>query len=191
MSAPDSGAWQFRRLIRPSAARTRIMVWVLLLVLAALGVVTFVTWRLLVSVIDARMDRALRVEVEEFAELTAPGVNPRTGQPFASVEEAISEAIAYNIARSNEKFLGYVDGKYRTQSRQQPGFPEVLAEDEAFTDLVGSVTEPTQGIYRQPEVGEVRYLAIPVTHAGDPSKASSSPPIWATPNAPTPTGPPG
>lgn len=170
MSVTGTGARPLWRRILPSAARTRIMGWVLLLVMAALGIVTFVTWRLIVSVIDARMDHALRVEVKEFAELTAPGVNPRTGQPFTSVEEMISEAIAYNIARPNEKFLGYVNGQYRTQSRQQPGFPEVLAHDKAFGDLVGSVTEPTEGRYRQPEVGEVRYLAIPVSLAGDPSR---------------------
>ncbi|WP_246540782.1 sensor histidine kinase [Mycobacterium spongiae] len=170
MSTTNSGVRRLWHRIAPSAARTRIMGMVLLLVMAALVIVTFVTWRLLVSVIDARMDRALRLEVEEFAELTAPGINPRTGHPFTSVEQMISEAIAYNIARPNEKFLGYVDGKYRTQSRQQPGYPEVLAKDDTFTSLVGSVTKPTEGQYRQPEIGEVRYLAIPVKLAGDPSR---------------------
>jgi signal transduction histidine kinase len=146
------------------------MGWVLLLVMAALSIVTFVTWRLLVSVIDARMDRALRTEIQEFAELTQAGVNPRTGHPFSSVEEMISDAIAYNIARRNEKFLGYVDGEYLVQSRQQPGFSETLATDQEFDRLVGSVTTPTQGQYRQSRLGEVRFLAVPVTLAGDPSK---------------------
>lgn len=146
------------------------MGWVLLLVMAALGIVTFVTWRLLVSVIDARMDRALRVEIQEFAELTQAGTDPRTGDPFSSVEEMISDAFAYNIARQNEKFLGYVDGDYLAQSRQQPGFSEILAADQEFDHLVGSVTTPTQGQYRQPQLGEVRYLAVPVALSGDKSK---------------------
>jgi two-component system, OmpR family, sensor kinase len=158
------------RRVLPSTARTRIIGWVLLLVLAALGVVTFVTWRLLVSVTDLRMDDALRFEVREFAELTSPGVNPRTGEPFGSVEEIIREAIAYNLARPNEKFLGYVDGRYRTQSRQEPGTPEVLARDASFAQRVASVTEPLEGRYQHPEVGEVRYLAIPVTLSGDPAR---------------------
>jgi signal transduction histidine kinase len=159
---------RWRRLL-PSAARTRIMGWVLLLVLAALGVVTFVTWRLMVSNINSRMDEALRYEVEEFTELTTPGINPRTGRPFAGVDEVIREAIAYNLARPNEKFLGYVDGEYHTQSRQEPGIPEVLAGDAAFTDLVASVAEPVQASYDHPEVGEVRYLAIPVSLGDDPA----------------------
>ena len=134
-SAHSAGGPVWHRML-PSAARTRIIGWVLLLVMAALGIVTFVTWRLIVSATDARMDEALRFEVEEFTELTSPGINPRTGEPFATVEEVIREAIAYNIARPNEKFLGYVDGVYRTQSRQEPGTREVLAGDPAFAELV-------------------------------------------------------
>ncbi|MGW0162285.1 sensor histidine kinase [Mycobacterium sp. NPDC003323] len=159
-----------RRRLLPSTARTRIIGWVLLLVLAALGIVTFVTWRLLVSGINTRMDEALRFEVQEFAELSAPGINPRTGEPFAGVDEVIREAIAYNIARPNEKFLGYVDGEYRTQSRQEPGTPEILAGDAAFTALVADLTVPTEGRYEHPEAGEVRYLAIPVTLDGNPGR---------------------
>lgn len=166
---PRSAATRSRmRWLLPSTARTRIIAWMLLLVLAALGIVTFVTWRLLVSGIDTRIDEALRFEVSEFTELTAPGVNPRTGEPFASVDEVIREAIAYNLARPNEKFLGYVDGEYRTQSRQEPGTPEVLASDPEFTAQVASLTVPTEGTYAHPLAGDVRYLAIPVTLDGDP-----------------------
>lgn len=158
------------RRLAPSTARTRIIGWVLLLVLAALGIVTFFTWLLLVSTTNQRMDEALRVEVEEFSELTSTGVNPRTGEPFSDVNEVISEAIAYNVARPNEKFLGYVAGEYRAQSRQEPGTPEVLAADPAFAELVAAVTEPVEGRYQHPGVGEVRYLAIPVTLADDPAQ---------------------
>lgn len=60
LSAPARATW--RRML-PSTARTRIIAWMLLLVLGALGIVTFVTWRLLVSGINTRMDEALRFEV--------------------------------------------------------------------------------------------------------------------------------
>ena len=69
------------------------------------------------------MEDALRSGVDEFAELTTTGINPRTGLPFAT-GDVVGEAIAYNIARPDEKFLGYVDGAYRSQSRQKPGTPE-------------------------------------------------------------------
>jgi two-component system, OmpR family, sensor kinase len=173
MSATDTGARLFWRRILPSATRTRIMGWVLLLVMAALGVIGFVTWRLFVSIIDARMDVGLRTELNEFAEVISPGINstnPRTGRPFTSVEEAISVAVANNIVRPNEEFLGYVDGKFYIHSRELPGSPGVLAGDKAFGDLVGSISKPVEGRYRQPEVGEVRYLAVPVSLAGDPAR---------------------
>jgi signal transduction histidine kinase len=159
----------WRRLL-PSAARTRIIGWVLLLVLMALAAVTLVTWRLLIQETDQRIGEALRIEVDEFAELTATGISPRTGLPFRTVDEVIGEAIAYNVVRPNEKFLGYVDGGYRTQSRQEPGAPEVLAGDAAFAALVATVDTPRTGHYESPAAGDVRYLAIPVTLQGDPAR---------------------
>lgn len=160
-----------------SSARTRIMAWVLLLILAALAIVTFVTWRLLVQAVDQRMDAALESEVAEFDELTLAGVNRTTGQPFPSVEEMISDAIVYRAARPNEYFLGYVDGKFYNQcectaEERATGHDATiiaLADDQAFAALVGSVTEPTVGSFRQSALGEIRYRAVPVRLAGDPS----------------------
>lgn len=157
------------------------MAWVLLLILAALGVVTFVTWRLLVSAANQRMDAALRAEVEEFQEVTSSQVNPSTGKPFSSLEEMISTAITYTLARTNEHFLGYVDGKFYTQCRcaddsaeagdeQRTG--EILAADQSFTELVSTVSKPVMGRYQQPELGEVGYLALPVSLKGDPSRGA-------------------
>ena len=156
--------------LRPSAARTRIIGWVLLLVFTALGLVTFVTWRLLIAATDARMQQELRFEMQQFAELTAPGVNPRTGMPFASVDEVIREAIAYNVARPNEKFLGYVDGQYRVQSRPQVDGRATLAGDVDFSERVASITDPARGTYRHPQLGEVVYAAVPVTLTEDPAR---------------------
>ncbi|MCB0930489.1 MAG: HAMP domain-containing histidine kinase [Mycobacterium sp.] len=153
-----------------SAARTRIVGWMLLLMMAALAVATFVTWRLLVAAVNDRMDGALRVEVEEFTELIGPGINPGTGAPFSGVEELIRETIAYNIARPNEVFLGYLDGSFLTESRQQPGTPEVLAADPAFTERVARVDRPVEGLYRYPGIGEIRYLAIPVALRDRPDR---------------------
>jgi signal transduction histidine kinase len=75
--------------------------------------------------------------------------------------------ITYNLARPNEKFLGYVDGRYRYQSRIEA--PVLLSRDAAFTRQVGGVTDPTWGRYES-GAGEVRYLAVPVSLAGDPSR---------------------
>ena len=114
--------------------------------------------------------KSLRFEMQQFAELTAPGVNPRTGMPFASVDEVIREAIAYNVARPNEKFLGYVDGQYRAQSRPQADGRATLAGDAGFAERVASIADPARGTYRHPQLGEVVYAAVPVTLAGDPAR---------------------
>ncbi|SDD10914.1 Signal transduction histidine kinase [Geodermatophilus telluris] len=137
------------------------------MVLMALAVVTLVTWQLLVRATDDRMDVALRAEVGEFRRIIEGDVDPRSGEPFASVADVLQTMITYNLARPNEKFLGYVDGGYRFQSRIEA--PVLLSEDAAFTALVGSVEETTWGRYAS-GAGEVRYLAVPVTLEGDPSR---------------------
>lgn len=153
------------------------MVRVLLLILAALVIVTVATWLLLVKAVDKRMDGALESEIAEFEELTLAGVNRTTGEPFPSVEEMINDAIVYRATRPNEYFLGYVDGKYFDQcectaAERATGHDDgivALADDHAFTALVGAVTEPTAGQFRQSKMGEIRYRAVPVRLAGDPS----------------------
>jgi signal transduction histidine kinase len=91
----------------------------------------------------------------------------------------VTVAINYTLARPNEHFLAYVDGKFYTQchcadTSQEAGEErktgDILAADQSFTDLVGSVGKPVTGRYEQPELGEIGYLAMPVTLAGDPSR---------------------
>jgi two-component system, OmpR family, sensor kinase len=167
VTTEDHGRTRWRQWV-PRAARTRIIGWVLLLVLLALAVVTFVTWRLLVAATNERIDITLQTEVDEFRGIVDSNVDPETGEPFGSVAEVVRTLITYNLARPNEKFLGYVDGDYRFQSRLQADI--VLGEDPAFARLVGSVSGSTRGRYES-AAGEVRYLAVPVTLEGDPRSA--------------------
>ncbi|MBC8091198.1 MAG: two-component sensor histidine kinase, partial [Pseudonocardia sp.] len=144
---------------RPSTARTRIIGWVLFLVLIALGFVTLVTWRLLIADTEDRVNRAPVNEVEEFGGVVASGINPRNELPFTSIDEVLDAAISYNTARPNEKFLGYIDGAFSLQSRRADGAPLVLQDDLAFTELVSTVSAPVRGDYES-AAGEVRYLAL-------------------------------
>ncbi|SDN44956.1 Signal transduction histidine kinase [Geodermatophilus siccatus] len=167
MAGTTTDAGARRRSRAPRAVRTRIIGWVLLLVLLALGIVTFVTWRLLIAATDERIDITLEAEIEEFRRILEGDVDPRTGEPFGSVEDVLQTLITYNLARPNEKFLGYVDGRYRYQSRIEA--PVLLSRDDAFTREVGAVRDPTWGRYGS-GAGEVRYLAVPVSLDGDPSR---------------------
>ena len=78
------------------------------------------------------------------------------------MEELIRAAMAYNIARPHEVFLGYVDGAFwppagssraPPSSGRRPGVHRTRRIHH----------QPVEGIYQYPGVGEVRYLAIPVT----------------------------
>jgi hypothetical protein len=124
-------------------ARSRIVAWVLALVLGALALATVATWRLLVADTDARIDVSLQTEVEEFIGLTASGRTSSAGEPFTSLDQALRSAIADNLARPNEKFLAYIDGVYRYQSRIPA--PVALDADEAFTALVARTTRSDIG----------------------------------------------
>ncbi|MGA9870370.1 MAG: HAMP domain-containing sensor histidine kinase [Rhodococcus sp. (in: high G+C Gram-positive bacteria)] len=154
------------RRYRPSSARGRIIAWVLPLVLGSLAIVTVTTWLLMIRSADDRMRESLRTEIAEFTTLTEAGVDPGTGEPFAGVTDVLRVVITYNLARPNEKFLGYVNGNFELQSRQQA--PIKLSEDTAFTALVGSVDRATEGSYDS-AAGEVFYLAVPVALDGDPT----------------------
>lgn len=151
--------------LRPRSARSRIFSWVLLLVLASLAAVTITTWLLMIRATDNRMRDSLRTEIAEFTTLTEAGVDPGTGEPFESITDVLRVVITYNLARPNEKFLGYVDGQFAVQSRQQA--PIRLSDDTRLTETVGSVSTPVEGTYDS-AAGEVFYLAVPVALEGDP-----------------------
>ncbi|SNT46066.1 sensor histidine kinase [Rhodococcoides kyotonense] len=154
--------------LRPNSARARVVAWVLPLVLGSLAIVTVTTWLLMIRSADNRMRESLRTEIAEFTTLTEAGVDPATGAPFSTVTDVLRVVITYNLARPNEKFLGYVDGTFELQSRQQA--PIKISEDAAFTALVGTTTVPTEGSYDSAS-GEVVYLAVPVALDGDPTPA--------------------
>ena len=165
VAGPDAVGTRTRR---PAAARTRIIGWVLLLVLGALTVLTVLTWALLIDETDRRIETALTSEIDEFARITDTGVNPTTGAPYDSVDGILRSVIAGNLARPNEKFLGYLDGRFRWESRRQS--PTVLLrEDDRFTALVGSLTTRSRGSYPT-AAGEVRWAALPVDLPGDPQR---------------------
>jgi len=152
---------------RVLSTQFRIIGFVLLLVLLALLASTVVTWRLLIAASNERMDSQLRGEIEEFARLTESGVNAATGERFSGVAEVLEFAITFNLAQPNEKFLGYVDGEFAYQSRQQA--PVLLSQDPTFSELAGAVSTSEAGLYES-GAGEVRYIAVPVTLPGDPAR---------------------
>lgn len=165
-SEPADGGRSRRGAGRATAARTRIVGWVLLLALGSLGVGTLVTWLLLLDEADRRIETALDSRTAEFARVAGTGIDPTTGRPFGSTDEILRWAIT--AARPDETLLGYLDGEFRWESR--PADPRTaLREDPAFAALVSSVQRPTRGTYHGAD-GEVRWSALPVGPPGDPAR---------------------
>lgn len=156
-----------RRRTQPSA-RARILGLFLVLVMLALAASSFITWRLLINVTDARIDRTILAELEEIETLLRPNIDPQTGESFQDVQDVIRFAIQYNIAKPNEVFLGYVDGEFVTRSFQVQA-PVRLQEIEAFNDRVNSIDGSALGTFES-EVGAVRWAAVRVTVTGQPEQ---------------------
>ena len=86
-----------RRAGRATAARTRIVGWVLLLVLASLGVVTLLTWMLLIDETDRRRERQIAYNKEH-------GIDPQPlRKKIADITDALIREGADTKAMLNRK----------------------------------------------------------------------------------------
>lgn len=61
--------------------------------------------------VDGRIHAALAQEVAEFRALAETGVDPRSGEPFTSVEALFFVALERNIPDRNEGILTTIDGQ--------------------------------------------------------------------------------
>src|SRR5688500_1612020 len=94
-----------------TSVRTRILVSVLLM--AALGMLVAGTTSYVIEInrLDEVTSSNLRQEIQEFRTLADEGVDPPTGERFATVEDLLVTALQRNVADENETFLGLVDGR--------------------------------------------------------------------------------
>ncbi|MGH8823678.1 MAG: sensor histidine kinase [Jiangellaceae bacterium] len=119
--------------------------------------------------VDARIDDALAQEVSEFRALAASGVDPRTGEPFTTVEGLFFIALQRNIPDRHEGLLAMIDGQVELVPPQDVELrPE---RDAGFVDLLRAA--PADASVRiadtDTSLGALRYVAIPVRVEGDPA----------------------
>ena len=141
-----------------SSIRSRILVtYVLVLAVATVVSVLLVREVLLIS-LDDRIDDDLVQESRELDRL-AGGVDPETGQPFASVDRIFDLFLERNVPARNEAFILFIDGEVYDRSRNVLPYrldldPSLLAQWSALDQSdAGSVETPG---------GTVRFLAVPV-----------------------------
>ena len=145
---------------RSPSVRAKVLGVVVLL--AALGmVVAEVTSYVIASRrLDVRLDAAIAQEVAEFRTLAEVGVDPRTGEPFASIDELLRTALARNVADTNESYVGLGSQPY---TPVDPGVVDLL-EEPALLEAVARVDPAARVTLAEVEssVGTLRYAAVPV-----------------------------
>ncbi|HSI92285.1 MAG TPA: HAMP domain-containing sensor histidine kinase [Jiangellaceae bacterium] len=152
------------------SVRARVMAAVL--VVAALGMLLAGLTSHLIQQqrVDSRIDAALAQEVAEFRALAATGLDPRTGEPFATVESLFFLALERNIPDRNEGMLAMIDGN--VELVPSPDVAAVRLEtDESLLELLRDV--PPDARVRvataDTELGRMHYVAVPVRVEGDPA----------------------
>lgn len=140
-----------------------------MLVVAALGMALagLISYLLQRERVEAGIDDALAQEVSEFRALATSGVDPRTGEPFTTVEGLFFTALQRNVPDVHEGLLAMIDGRVELVPPQDVELrPE---RDRGFVELLSEV--PPDASVRissaDTSLGTLRYVAVPVQVEGD------------------------
>jgi signal transduction histidine kinase len=170
------------RATRPLSARTRILGAILAVAcigLAVVGSVTFLVQRerVLGEVRDrltAQVARLHTVADDDAGAADAGGSGTATASEpldidaFASVEEYLHAAVARLVPARNEGAVAIVDGKARFKPSTLSGF-DISKNEQLIQRVVDDVEREGETVIGTvaTDQGSLRYIAIPVTMAGD------------------------
>jgi len=154
--------WQRIRLAAVGL-RTRVLVWYVLLFAVSTAVALFAIRQVLLTRLDDHVDAELSQEVEEL-QLLAGGVDPETGEPFGDDLVGLFQTfMSRNVPSDGETLIGLVDGSAAAAS------PALVAERRLLPALGPTWTSVATSTWSEtavPDVGPVRWLAVPVSNAG-------------------------
>lgn len=142
---------------RSASVRVRILGWYVALLGVSLVAALFLQRTFLLAQADSDAENALDQEVMELEQLVG-GVDPTTGEPFGGDISAIFDTfLNRNVPLEGEGLLTYVDGSiYKTDVTGA----EIARVPEA--ERWGALVESERGVFDDPELGEVHYLAVPI-----------------------------
>ena len=170
------------RPVRPLSARARILGAILAVAcigLAIVGSVTFLVQRERVlnevtDRLDTQTERLITVAGGEQAPTDASGSGATTAsenldvEDFTSVQDYLYTAVARLVPARNEAALAIIDGTARYRPSTLSGFD--ISGNQQLIDRV--VAETADGTSKTgtavTDQGSLRYIAIPVSMAGDP-----------------------
>jgi two-component system OmpR family sensor kinase len=160
-----------RRVGFPSiSVRTRILVTVLIVTALCMLVTGTLFYLVQHERVDARIDRNLDQEVDEFEALASNGVDPNTGEAFTTVTDLMRVALQRNVADDNETFMALVGGEPRYYPRGNR--PVRLEEEPAVLSLLARIPAGSQTIVRNVDTS-VAPCASPWSRCR--SKAATTP----------------
>jgi len=165
---PVSPSGRWRGFSAPSSARVRILGWYVLLLALALGTALLATRVVLRADVNQRIDTELRLEAAEAQTIATSGFDPKTGEPFTTIEQLLAAHLAVSTIEPDAALITLLDGVVNGHVDPSSG-----AHPDQDQDLVrrwGAVTALTYGQVSS-AVGEVRYVAVPAGLGSGPPRA--------------------
>lgn len=150
------------------SVRTRILAWILFVVGVALCVVVLITGRTYFTQIDATIAAEHAHEANKLRAFAAEP-NDKTGKPFTSVREMLTDYLMHNAPARNQTLFSIVDGTADRRSSQMPLVR--LDRDTDFVAKASAVAHPDSGRV-DTEAGAVAYSVVPVRVVGDSTEGA-------------------
>lgn len=149
---------------RSSSVRVRILGWYVVLLGISLVAALLLQRTFLLAQVESETDMALDQEVEELEQLVG-GIDPITGEPFGGDISAIFDTfLSRNVPLEGEGLLTYVNGEiYKTD------VTGARIATSSISETWGSIEESERGVYEDPELGEIHYLAVPLLGSDEES----------------------
>lgn len=140
------------------------MGWYVLLLALALAASLLVVRQLLLADLASGIQADLVQEAEELRTLAA-GSDPADGEPFGDrVDRVFDVFLRRNVPAPFETIVTFLDGEPYLRSIDDP--PVRLDEQDRLVEQWGTVEEPDRGRTTVAGVGQVDYLAVPLSHDG-------------------------
>lgn len=152
-------------------ARTRILIWYLVLMSLSSGLSVLIVRQLLVARLEERVQQSLQQEIAEFRQLRQ-GNDPETGTPFNDDVAAIFDVfLSRNIPEDGEYLVAIANGEFYSASSL--ALPEALQPDDDLMQYWSQITQAHKGTFETPS-GTLLFQAEPVylQTAADPRSAA-------------------
>lgn len=168
----QTGAPQTRSLNRISV-RTRILAAVVGLAAVALVVAGYTAFVIQQINIETRINAELQADAEQFRVLHEVGVDPSTGEDFASPTDLVRTAMERIIPTRNEGIIGLVDGRVRYTS---PVSRVPLEEDRELIAALGDYAVADRANFTSvtTSTSVYRVAVVPVHDAADSAGAAET-----------------